>query len=107
MKIKENDKIKTAADLERTAKIIAKENSTYSKIVTICAGTGCSASGCQDVISALRMEIKRRKLDKKIKIRTTGRTLAETSESPALAWARLRAIKICWTRLEISMRTPV
>ncbi len=72
MKTKEKDKIRTASDLERAAKRVAKENSSYDKIVTICAGTGCSASGCLDVISALKAELKRKKLDSKIKIRQTG-----------------------------------
>lgn len=72
MKKKTTYKIKTASDLERLAKAAAKENSAYDKIVTICAGTGCSASGCRDVLSSLQTELKSKKLDKNIKVRATG-----------------------------------
>ncbi|MBN1354325.1 MAG: SLBB domain-containing protein [Candidatus Omnitrophica bacterium] len=65
-------KIKNVSDLEKLALRRKKENSAYKKIITVCAGTGCSASGCGDVLKWLRVELSRKKLTRKIKIRTTG-----------------------------------
>ncbi len=59
-------------DLEKLAEQKRKENRGYSRTVTLCAGTGCCASGCLSVIKALREELERLKLKEKIKIRATG-----------------------------------
>lgn len=58
--------------LKKLAESKKKDNQKFSKIVTLCAGTGCCASGCLPVIAALRQELKKRGLEEKIKIRTTG-----------------------------------
>jgi NADH:ubiquinone oxidoreductase subunit F (NADH-binding)/(2Fe-2S) ferredoxin/NAD-dependent dihydropyrimidine dehydrogenase PreA subunit len=65
-------KIKSLKDLQQRARALKEEDRTYKKSVTVCAGTGCCASGCLEVLTALRAELKRAKLDKEIKIRTTG-----------------------------------
>lgn len=59
-------------DLERRAQKNKQDNRKYAKIVTLCAGTGCCASGCWDVINSLREEIESHGLVEKIKIRTSG-----------------------------------
>ncbi len=64
--------ITSIEDLKKLTEKQKKENSKYNKIVTLCAGTGCCASGCLSVLSSLRNELKHKKLTKKIKIRTTG-----------------------------------
>jgi len=47
-------------------------NESCTKVVTLCAGTGCCASGCLSVLTALRSELEREELSHKIRIRTTG-----------------------------------
>lgn len=42
------------------------------KTVTVCGGTGCQASRCQDVIDTLRSELADRKLTDAVKLRVTG-----------------------------------
>ena len=64
--------IMSIKDLKELAKEKRKENQKYSKIITLCAGTGCCASGCLSVLNSLREELKRKKLTQKVKIRTTG-----------------------------------
>ena len=65
-------KIKNASDLKKLAERQKKENTRYKKIITLCAGTGCCASGCLSVLQALQKNLKRKKLTGKFKIRTTG-----------------------------------
>jgi len=65
-------KIRTPSELDKIRKsILAGYNSSRS-CITICKGTGCSASGAAAVVGAFREEIKRQKLETKIDIRTTG-----------------------------------
>lgn len=59
-------------EIQRIAEKKKKANSSFSKLVTLCTGTGCSASGCQAVFNALQNELKKKKLTRKVKIRTTG-----------------------------------
>jgi NADH-quinone oxidoreductase subunit F len=59
-------------DLKKLAESKITENQKYSKVVTLCAGTGCSASGCLSVLSALHKELEQEKLTEQIKVRTTG-----------------------------------
>jgi len=65
-------KIKNIKDLQKLSQEIKKENNQFANVVTLCAGTGCCASGCLSVLTALQEEIKKQKLTKKIKIRSTG-----------------------------------
>ncbi|MDI6793085.1 MAG: NADH-ubiquinone oxidoreductase-F iron-sulfur binding region domain-containing protein [bacterium] len=64
--------ITSIADLQKLAEKKSRENQAYSKIVTLCAGTGCCASGCLPVLASLRDELEAQGLAQKIKIRTTG-----------------------------------
>lgn len=64
--------VTSVKNLQERASEKKKENQKYSKVITLCAGTGCCASGCLSVLTALRNELKQKGLAKKIKIRTTG-----------------------------------
>lgn len=64
--------IKTAEDLNKLAQQQKKKNLLFKHIITLCAGTGCTASGCQQVFADLTKELKKKKLINKVKIRTTG-----------------------------------
>lgn len=59
-------------DLKQLAERKMTENQQYSKVVTLCAGTGCTASGCLSVLSALHKELEQEKLTETIKVRATG-----------------------------------
>lgn len=65
-------KIKTPFELEELRKSILAVYDSSKRCITICKGTGCSASGAVAVIAAFREEIKRQRLEKGIDIRTTG-----------------------------------
>lgn len=65
-------KLKTVNDLKKILEKKGKKTQTYTKLVTLCAGTGCTASGCQVVLTSLNKELKKKKLTQEIKIRTTG-----------------------------------
>ncbi len=66
MRISDREQLKTISEKKKT------ENRKYKKLVTLCAGTGCRASGCQQVLEALRRELKREKVTTAVKIKTTG-----------------------------------
>src|SRR4030042_5763569 len=59
-------------DLEKLSEKIKRDNGVFNKIVTLCAGTGCSASGCLSVLESIKKEIKRANLSKAVTIRATG-----------------------------------
>ena len=65
-------KIASVLNLDKISGRLNKVEDTYTKTVTLCAGTGCCASGCLDVLSSLRTALENKNLNKKIKVRTTG-----------------------------------
>jgi len=65
-------KIKTPSELEKLRKSIVAGYDSSRSCITVCKGTGCSASGAAAVVDAFREEIKKHKLESKIDIRTTG-----------------------------------
>lgn len=65
-------KIKSPRDLKSLREKIKKERVHFEHTIVICGGTGCQASHSLAVIDALKQEIKRRKIDKKVRVRTTG-----------------------------------
>ena len=65
-------RIKTPSELEKLRKSILAGYDSSRACITICKGTGCSASGAAAVVATFREEIKRQKVETKIDIRTTG-----------------------------------
>lgn len=65
-------KLKTPGDLEQLRKSIVAGRDSRKPCVTICKGTGCTASGALEVEAALKEEIKKQKLEAKVDDRTTG-----------------------------------
>lgn len=65
-------KLANPQELETLRKVVIKKRKTSKKIITICGGTGCQASGCNDIIEKFRTEIKKEKLENKVDIRITG-----------------------------------
>lgn len=65
-------RIKSIEDLERTRKEIQDGRDPDKPCIFICSGTGCHAFGCEKVTEAFRGSLKRRRLGKKVDIKTTG-----------------------------------
>jgi len=66
------NKLNSADKLKKISEIEKNKNQKFIKLVTLCSGTGCTASGCQAVLVALKKELKKEKLSQKVKVRTTG-----------------------------------
>ena len=67
-----NRKLKSRDDLEKLRKSIISKRDPNKPCISICSGTGCRASGSEKVTEAFRNELKKRKLEDKVDIRTTG-----------------------------------
>jgi len=65
-------KITKPQELLNLKESILKRRDTKKPCITVCAGTGCCASGSEEVIAAFKKEIKKQKLEKKVDIRSTG-----------------------------------
>ena len=65
-------RIKTLSDLEELRQRILAGRDPDKPCITICSGTGCRASGGEDVGDAFAGEIKRQGLEAKVDIRKTG-----------------------------------
>ncbi|MBU2234816.1 MAG: 4Fe-4S binding protein [Proteobacteria bacterium] len=65
-------KIKSAKELDELRKRLRARDKGVETLLTMCGGTGCHASRCQDVIDAVEKELKKKKLGKKVQVRVTG-----------------------------------
>ncbi len=66
------DKINDSEELEKFRKKLMEKKNPQKKCVTVCTGTGCCASGSEEVLAAFKKEIKKNKLEKNIDIKPTG-----------------------------------
>ena len=58
--------------LEKYREEILSQRDPQKPCVTVCAGTGCLASGAADVVSALKKELEEQGLTDKVEFRSTG-----------------------------------
>jgi len=65
-------KIKTIKNLEVLRKKLLKDRKKIQSTLVMCGGTGCQASRCQDVIDAVKNELAKQGLSKRVCVRTTG-----------------------------------
>ena len=65
-------KLSNPKELEILRETIQEGRDPKKPVITICGGTGCKASGCDNIIKAFKEEIKKQNLQKKIDVRTTG-----------------------------------
>jgi NADH:ubiquinone oxidoreductase subunit F (NADH-binding)/(2Fe-2S) ferredoxin/Fe-S-cluster-containing hydrogenase component 2 len=65
-------KLTSPQDLKNLAERFVKQRQESKKIITVCAGTGCLACGCEAVTAAFREALQQSHLDKEVEIRTTG-----------------------------------
>jgi NADH-quinone oxidoreductase subunit F len=74
-KIRENTtmkKLKSVKDLKKLQKSLLAERNGIKKSIAICEGTGCHAYKSSAVADAFDSELKKRGLDKEIRLRRTG-----------------------------------
>lgn len=67
-----NTRISSPQELNDLRKQIISRRQNNKTIITICAGTGCLACGCEPVAAAFRAALQQSGLDKEVEIRTTG-----------------------------------
>jgi NADH-quinone oxidoreductase subunit F len=65
-------KIKKLSDLKQIKEDLNKKTKKRKQLITICGGTGCHASGCNEVVSAFNREIKKRGFEDRVEFKVTG-----------------------------------
>jgi len=65
-------KLRKPSDLVKARKTVQSRYDPKRTCVTVCCGTGCIASGAQDVAESFRKEINKRGLRPKVNLRITG-----------------------------------
>ncbi len=65
-------KLNSISDLNTLRRRVRSSRTGISTLISICGGTGCQASRCQDVIDAVKKELKKQKLGRKVSVRVTG-----------------------------------
>lgn len=66
------NKIRTPEDLETSRSEFVDQQKQFRSTLVMCGGTGCRASKCQDVIEAVKTELTQRRLEKNVRLLTTG-----------------------------------
>ena len=65
-------KLTNPKELESLRKSILNRRDPDKPYIVICSGTGCHACGCEPLVQAFMQEIKKKKLEDKVDIKTTG-----------------------------------
>jgi NADH-quinone oxidoreductase subunit F len=65
-------KLKKIQDLENLRKEVLSKRDPKQPVITVCAGTGCGAYGCWDVVHAFEKVLAERDMQGKVLVRTTG-----------------------------------
>jgi NADH-quinone oxidoreductase subunit F len=68
----ESRKLESPEDLERFRAELCARRDGRATIISVCAGTGCQACGCEAVLKALRREIDDAGLKDQVEIKATG-----------------------------------
>jgi len=66
------ERINSLSEFEKIRASLADNAGSSGPCITVCKGTGCSASGSAPVAEAFRAELKKQGLDTKVGLRTTG-----------------------------------
>ena len=65
-------KLASTLELEDLKRTLLSKRNPDEPCITICSGTGCHAYGCEKVADAFKERIKKKKLGREVKVRTTG-----------------------------------
>jgi len=66
------NKIKSPRELENLRKSITERRDPDKPCIAVCAGTGCLAYGCLNLVAAFRNEVEKGGLQEKVDVRATG-----------------------------------
>lgn len=66
------NKVRTPKELENLRKSIIERRDPDKPCIAVCAGTGCLAYGCLNLVAAFRNEVERSGLQEKVDVRATG-----------------------------------
>jgi len=72
LSVAERGRIASVARLEEIRRELEAKGRRYATTISVCAGTGCQAYGCQEAVDAFASELRTRKLDEKVLLRSTG-----------------------------------
>src|SRR4030067_2368132 len=67
-----NHRIKSISDLQKLRQSLKKSRDGNNPCITVCAGTGCQATGASEVVEKFKQEITGRHLTEKIDFRASG-----------------------------------
>ncbi|MFV1957298.1 MAG: NADH-ubiquinone oxidoreductase-F iron-sulfur binding region domain-containing protein [bacterium] len=65
-------KIESIADLTAMRERLSDEHDKEAIVMTVCGGTGCKASRCQEVIDEVEMELESNVMNGKVQLKVTG-----------------------------------
>jgi NADH-quinone oxidoreductase subunit F len=65
-------RINSPAELEQLRREILSKRDPNKPCIAVCSGTGCRASGSQEVVARLKEELEKEGLDGKVEVRRTG-----------------------------------
>jgi NADH-quinone oxidoreductase subunit F len=65
-------RVESAAELEKLRRSILDKRDTSRTCISVCGGTGCRASGAEEVVEAFLDEIERRELQVQVEMKETG-----------------------------------
>jgi len=68
----ETAKLRSPRELERLRATCREPGSGGRPCLSVCAGSGCTASGAQDVLQSLRREVERQGLQDAVEVKSTG-----------------------------------
>jgi NADH:ubiquinone oxidoreductase subunit F (NADH-binding)/(2Fe-2S) ferredoxin/Fe-S-cluster-containing hydrogenase component 2 len=65
-------RLHSASELEQLRQNLVSQRQTSKTIISICAGTGCRACGCEPVAAAFHKELRESSLTGEVEVKTTG-----------------------------------
>jgi NADH-quinone oxidoreductase subunit F len=96
-------RLKSLADLDTLRKAILAQRDPNKPCITICAGTGCQASGCEIVALAFEEELKKNGVEAKIDLKKTG-CHGFCEQGPLVV---IYPQEICYTKVKASDVTEI
>jgi NADH-quinone oxidoreductase subunit F len=93
-----NPRMATTSDLQSLRRSLKKSRDESRLCITICAGTGCQATGALEVVEKFREEITRHHLADKIDVRASG-CHGFCERGPLVV---IRPQRICYTNVEVN-----
>jgi NADH:ubiquinone oxidoreductase subunit F (NADH-binding)/(2Fe-2S) ferredoxin/Pyruvate/2-oxoacid:ferredoxin oxidoreductase delta subunit len=93
-----NHRIKSILDLRNLRQSLKKSRDGNKPCVTICAGTGCQATGAAEVVEKFKQEITDRHLEEKIDVRASG-CHGFCERGPLVV---IRPERICYMNVEVT-----